>query len=241
MYQYLYVAQYVHVHKLGRSLEDAREKKISTTLDLEALQREMNGVSGPIVCSIMAAWKVGDKCDEVKSALYHILADDRIEGNPEWFEDENETLCDRMKGFMESLGYPCVVPDGHCHVLTPLHVSMGFGDAESNESISDSDLVDPAPNGNSHTPTCRRPPERKRVDLLVGEEFSYTHKGTTNTVRVEAPGYSMTEKRKIGSGRKAINSLYLNSQNEALKGAAINWWASPARRRSPFPPLDQGS
>ena len=193
---YLYIAQYVH--KLGRSLQCVTEK-IGITCDLEGLQPEMQGVSDPIVCSLMAAWMVGDKCDDVKSALYHILADDHIDSTPDWFDDRNETLCVRLMGFMRSLGYSSVVLDGPSSV--PARVSIGSGDTESNKSISDFDLADPAPNGNSYTPG--RPPERKRLDLLVGEEFSHMHKGVTNTVRVEAPGifYSITERRKFSSGR----------------------------------------
>ena len=220
---YLYIAQYVH--RLGRSLHDVTEKKIGITCDLDALQREIEmTVCGPIVYSVMAAWRVGDKSEAVKAALYHILADDRIESSPEWFEDKNSTLCDRLMGFMESLGYPSVVLGGPSQV--PVYVSIGSGDAESNESVSDFELADPAPTG-SYTPG--RPPERQRVDLLVGEEFSYTHKGVTNTVRVDAPGvfYSVSEKRKFNSGRKAINGLYVNSRNDTLKGASINWWTKP--------------
>ena len=220
---YLYIAQYVH--KLGSSLQGVTEKKIGITCDLKALQHEEQG---PIVCSLMAAWMVGDKCGDVKSALNHILADDRIDSTPDWFEDRNETLCDRLMGFMKSLGYSSVVLDGPSPVST--HVSIGSGDAESNESVSDFDLVDPVPNGNSHI--RERPSERKRVDLLIGEEFSCTHKGVTNTVRVEAPGifYSVTERRKFNTGRQAINSLYVNSLNDKLTGASINWWTKPKNK-----------
>ena len=125
---------------------------------------------------------------------------------------------------MRSLGYSLVL-DGPSPV--PACVSIGSGDAESNESVSDFDLVDPVPNGNNSI--RERPPERKRVDLLIGEEFSYTHKGVTNTVKVEAPRifYSVTERRKFSSGRQAINSLFMNSQKDALKSASIKWWTKP--------------
>lgn len=224
---YLYIAQYVH--KLGRSLHDVTEKKIGITCDLEAFQREMHddASAGPIVCDIMAAWMVdGDKCEAMKSALYHILADDRIESTQEWFDDKNETLYNRLMGFMGAFGYQSLGVGGP-RLQVPAHASIRLGEAESNESVSDLDLADPALNG-SYTSTGR-PPERKRVDLLVGEEFSYTHKGVTNTIRVEEPGifYSVTEGRKFSSGRQAINGLYVNSNNDALKGASINWWTKP--------------
>ena len=68
---------------------------------------------------------VGDKCDDVKSALYHILADDHIDSTPDWFDDRNETLCVRLMGFMRSLGYSSVVLDGPSPV--PARVSIGSG------------------------------------------------------------------------------------------------------------------
>ena len=202
---YIYIAE--NCHRGGKPL-GSNEKRIGVTKDFEELQREFDRATSPIYCSITAAWKTDhDEGKKIFSALGHILSD-RATDTPEWYDDNNGTLFDRLSGFMNGLGY---VPTG---VLR---------DDDVSEYRCDEDDGDGCHMG--HPTGGPRGILKPRVDLLVGEVFSYTYKGKKNVVRVDGPAKftSLTDGQTYPSGSKAMNTYFRTLSAENTK-VNINWW-----------------
>jgi hypothetical protein len=107
---YIYLGTYYHTrHKGVLSVIQndeyvTLEKKIGKTIDLDQRETSLNRTKSPIGYIILRAWKTDSDTDRIELAIHEIL--DNVRSDGEWFEDDDDTLSDRLAGFMERMGYP---------------------------------------------------------------------------------------------------------------------------------------
>jgi hypothetical protein len=97
---YIYIGQYYH--KRGKPL-NVTEKKIGITTDINTREYNLNQTKGPIGYAMVVAWKVNESYKEIERAIHALLDNVRSEG--EWFEDDDETLIERVANYMSIFGY----------------------------------------------------------------------------------------------------------------------------------------
>jgi hypothetical protein len=107
---YIYLGTYFHTHHKGTiSVIDENgqyvtlEKKIGKTINLDQRETALNRTKSPIGYTFLKAWQTGDDTDRVELAIHDILANSRTEG--EWFADDDDTLTERVTGFMSRMGF----------------------------------------------------------------------------------------------------------------------------------------
>ena len=113
---YIYIGTYYHTrHKGTISVIDESgnyvtlEKKIGKTINLEDREYSLNRTKSQIGYTFLKAWKTDNQTDKVELAIHDILSNVRSEG--EWFQDDDDTLVDRISGFMNRMGFPEVSLD----------------------------------------------------------------------------------------------------------------------------------
>jgi hypothetical protein len=119
---YIYLGTYYHTrHKGTISVIDDNgdyvtlEKKIGKTIDLEQRETALNRTKSPIGYTFLRVWETGTDTDRVELAIHELLDNDRSEG--EWFADDDDTLTERLSGFMSKMGYPEVPLDNDVEEL----------------------------------------------------------------------------------------------------------------------------
>lgn len=95
---YIYIGQYFHRH--GKTLDSLTEKKIGKSVDVPARENSLNSTKFTIGYIMIKYWKVSEM-DKTEKQL-HALLPDRLSG--EWFEDEDDSLIDRVSKFMSVSG-----------------------------------------------------------------------------------------------------------------------------------------
>jgi hypothetical protein len=95
---YIYIGQYFHRH--GKTLDSLTEKKIGKSVDVPARENSLNSTKFTIGYTMIKYWKVSDM-DKTEKQLHAILPN-RLTG--EWFEDEDNSLIDRVSKFMSVSG-----------------------------------------------------------------------------------------------------------------------------------------
>ena len=97
---YIYIGQYYD--NTDRPLV-LPYKKIGKSIDVPKREYSLNSTKGPIGYLMIGMWLVGADYEKIERALLAILDNTRVRG--EWFIDEDESLFDRVSGFMEKMSY----------------------------------------------------------------------------------------------------------------------------------------
>jgi len=108
---YIYLGIYYHSrHKGTLCVVDENgeyltlEKKIGKTIDLASRENSLNRTKSPIGYTMIRAWQTGEQTDQIELAIHDLLDNVRSEG--EWFNDDDDSLSDRLGSFMNRMGYP---------------------------------------------------------------------------------------------------------------------------------------
>lgn len=94
---YIYLGKYFH--RAGKEL-NLSEKKIGKTINLNQREHELGRTNSPIGYTYIGAWNTGGSTDHIERQIHALLEDERM-NNTEWFEDENDTLYERLCKFMK--------------------------------------------------------------------------------------------------------------------------------------------
>jgi T5orf172 domain len=95
---YIYIGTYFHHH--GKDLSNLTEKKIGKSINVPNRENALNSTKFTIGYTMIKYWAV-EEMSKVEKSLQAILPN-RLNG--EWFEDNDETLVDRVSKFMEIVG-----------------------------------------------------------------------------------------------------------------------------------------
>lgn len=95
---YIYIGQYYHHH--GKDLSNLTEKKIGKSVNVPSRENALNSTKFTIGYTMIKYWAV-DSMSQIEKGLHAILPD-RLNG--EWFEDDDDTLIDRVSKFMTIMG-----------------------------------------------------------------------------------------------------------------------------------------
>lgn len=146
---YIYIGEYYHKH--GKEL-NLTEKKIGLTKSLEEREKALNSTKFTIGYCMSEAYKVDDMF-KVEKAIHSLLDHNRLEG--EWFEDDDDSLKQRVNKFMTTMGYEKV------------NLNNDDSDVEEKQIRTKLDK------------------SYRDINKLIGETFSYKRNGVIFNIKVE--------------------------------------------------------
>ena len=100
--EYIYIGQYFHYY--GKDL-GILDKKIGKTINLDQREMQLNRTNGTIGYAFIAAWEV-ENMNMIENTLHSLLSATRLyaDNRPtEWFDDEDESLVNSVRQFMDNL------------------------------------------------------------------------------------------------------------------------------------------
>ena len=95
---YIYIGKLFHRH--GKDLSSISEKKIGKSIDVPNRETALNSTKYTIGYTMIKYWAVNEMSNVEKSI--HALLPNRLTG--EWFEDEDDSLTERLTRFMNIIG-----------------------------------------------------------------------------------------------------------------------------------------
>jgi hypothetical protein len=95
---YIYIGAYFHHH--GKDLSNLTEKKIGKSINIPLRENSLNSTKFTIGYTMLKYWYV-ENMSIVEKSLHAILPN-RLNG--EWFEDEDDTLVNRVSKYMTLIG-----------------------------------------------------------------------------------------------------------------------------------------
>jgi hypothetical protein len=96
---YIYIGGYYHHH--GKDLTSIlTEKKIGKSINVPSRENALNSTKFTVGYTMIKYWAV-DSMSQIERSL-HVILPNRLNG--EWFEDNDDTLIDRVSKFMSIMG-----------------------------------------------------------------------------------------------------------------------------------------
>lgn len=205
---YIYLGTYYHTRYRGTIVvADGEggivklEKKIGKTINLEEREYSLNRTKSPIGYTYLRVWRTGTDTNRIELAVHDLLANSRSEG--EWFSDDDDTLVDRVSGFMDRMGYPRVQLDRDTEELV----------TKINENSTDT-----VEKRRAHTDLAQRNPD---LFTNISNEYLSNNSGSINvSIQIKKRGYNVslttTNGEALRDRFRAITSVY------GLEDPAVN-------------------
>jgi hypothetical protein len=190
---YIYIGQYFH--KRGKDLSNLTEKKIGKSSNPPDRENALNSTKFTIGYTMVKVWAV-ENMSQIEKALHSILPN-RLDG--EWFEDEDDTLIDRITKFMTHIG-----------------------GVEQPTDLSKLDMVEQQ----AIKSTNSKIGNRNRVGDLAGQKFTYCREDIPVTIEITSQG--KFKNLETGIEYDAPTAPFWRSWDGKITGStSINGWKQP--------------